>query len=50
MICYGPRIVLLVTVLGGLMAGIIGLVLLTAPLTAIGLNFYRELKGSWFFD
>lgn len=42
-------VVLLVTVLGGLAAGIVGLIL-AAPLTAIGVNLYREARASGFFD
>lgn len=44
-----PLVVLVATVLGGLAAGMVGLIL-AAPLTAIGSNLYREMKGSGFFD
>ena len=44
-----PLVVLLVTVLGGLVAGIVGLIL-AAPLTAIGVNLYGEARASGFFD
>jgi predicted PurR-regulated permease PerM len=44
-----PIVVLLSTVAGGAVAGILGLIL-AAPLTSIGINLYRELQGSGFFD
>ncbi len=44
-----PIVVLLSTVAGGAIAGLAGLVL-AAPLTAIGINLYRELRLSGFFD
>ncbi len=44
-----PLVVLVVTVLGGLSAGMVGLIL-AAPLTSIGLNLYREMQASGFFD
>ena len=44
-----PIIILLSTVGGGVVAGLVGLVL-AAPLTAIGINLYQELKLSGFFD
>lgn len=44
-----PIVVLLSTVAGGAVAGILGLVL-AAPLTAIGINLYHELQASGFFD
>ncbi|MCP5032816.1 MAG: AI-2E family transporter, partial [Actinomycetia bacterium] len=44
-----PLTVLLVTVIGGLAAGMVGLIL-AAPLTAIGFNLYREIKATGFFD
>ncbi|MCP3991039.1 MAG: AI-2E family transporter [Actinomycetia bacterium] len=44
-----PLTVLLVTVIGGLAAGMVGLIL-AAPLTAIGFNLYREVKATGFFD
>jgi predicted PurR-regulated permease PerM len=44
-----PLPILLATTLGGMMAGMIGLVL-AAPLLAIALDARRELKKSGFFD
>ena len=44
-----PVVVLLSTVLGGLVAGVIGLIL-AAPATAITINLFQELKASGFFD
>lgn len=44
-----PIVVLLATVAGGVIAGMVGLIL-AAPLTSIGLNLFRELKQSGFFD
>ena len=44
-----PLVVLLVTVLGGLVAGMVGLIL-AAPLTAIAVNLYHEAKASGFFS
>ena len=44
-----PIVVLLSTVAGGAVAGILGLVL-AAPLTSIGINLYHELQDSGFFD
>ncbi|MDH3679907.1 MAG: AI-2E family transporter [Acidimicrobiia bacterium] len=44
-----PIIVLLSTVAGGAVAGVLGLVL-AAPLTSIGINLYHELQRSGFFD
>lgn len=43
-----PLAVLLATVSGGLIAGLVGLVI-AAPVTAIGLNLWRELRHSGFF-
>lgn len=43
-----PVVVLLVTVIGGLIAGMVGLVL-ASPITAITRNLYGELKDSGFF-
>lgn len=43
-----PIVVLLSTVAGGLVAGIVGLIL-AAPLTSIGINLFNELKSSGFF-
>jgi len=43
-----PIVVLLATVGGGVIAGMVGLIL-GAPLTAIGINLFRELKESGFF-
>ncbi|MGI9644928.1 MAG: AI-2E family transporter [Ilumatobacteraceae bacterium] len=45
----GPLPILLATTLGGMLAGMIGLVL-AAPLLAIALDAHRELKSSGFFD
>jgi predicted PurR-regulated permease PerM len=44
-----PLLVLLATALGGLTAGIVGLIL-AAPLTAIAIDINRELKAAGFFD
>ncbi len=44
-----PLLVLLATALGGLIAGIVGLIL-AAPLTAIVIDIQRELKVAGFFD
>lgn len=44
-----PLTILLVTTLGGIVAGMIGLIL-AAPVYAIGLDLYRELKSIGFFD
>ena len=44
-----PIVVLLSTVAGGAIAGLVGLVL-AAPFTAIGINLVRELRESGFFD
>ena len=44
-----PIIVLLSTVAGGALVGVLGLVL-AAPLTSIGINLYHELARSGFFD
>lgn len=44
-----PIVILLSTVAGGAVAGILGLVL-AAPLTSIGINLYRELQASGFFN
>ncbi|MGI9614889.1 MAG: AI-2E family transporter [Acidimicrobiales bacterium] len=44
-----PLVVLLATVLGGLVAGVAGLIL-AAPLTAIGVSLYREVRATGFFD
>lgn len=43
-----PIVVLLSTVAGGLIAGMVGLIL-AAPLTSIGINLFRELQASGFF-
>ncbi len=43
-----PMVVLLSTVGGGVVAGMVGLIL-GAPLTSIGLNLFRELRASGFF-
>jgi len=43
-----PIVVLLATVGGGVVAGMVGLIL-GAPLTSIGINLFRELKTSGFF-
>ena len=43
-----PIVVLLATVAGGLIAGIVGLIL-ASPLVAIGTNLWRELRESGFF-
>ncbi|MDY7102313.1 MAG: AI-2E family transporter [Actinomycetota bacterium] len=43
-----PMVVLLATVGGGVLVGIVGLVL-AAPLVSIGLNLFRELRDSGFF-
>jgi len=43
-----PIVVLLSTVAGGVVAGIVGLIL-AAPLTSIGINLFNELKASGFF-
>jgi predicted PurR-regulated permease PerM len=44
-----PIVVLLSTVAGGVIAGMVGLIL-AAPLTSIGINLFGELKSSGFFD
>ena len=44
-----PLLVLLATSLGGLVAGIVGLIL-AAPLTAIAIDVQHELKAAGFFD
>ena len=44
-----PIVVLLATLAGGLIAGIVGLIL-AAPAVAIGYNLYKELVDSGFFD
>ncbi|MFW2334171.1 AI-2E family transporter [Ilumatobacter sp.] len=44
-----PIVVLLATVGGGVVAGMVGLIL-GAPLTSIGINLFRELQGSGFFS
>ena len=44
-----PLAILLVTTLGGLVAGMIGLIL-AAPALAIGLDLVRELRQIGFFD
>jgi predicted PurR-regulated permease PerM len=44
-----PIVVLLATVAGGALAGIVGLIL-AAPVVAIGTNLWRELEASGFFD
>jgi predicted PurR-regulated permease PerM len=44
-----PLTILLATTLGGMVAGIVGLIL-AAPVLAIGLDLYRELKEIGFFD
>ena len=43
-----PVVVLISTVVGGVAAGIVGLIL-AAPLTSIGINLFRELQASGFF-
>jgi predicted PurR-regulated permease PerM len=43
-----PLTILLVTTLGGMVAGVIGLIL-AAPVLAIGLDLFRELKAVGFF-
>lgn len=43
-----PLVVLLSTVAGGVVAGMVGLIL-AAPATSIGINLFRELKQSGFF-
>jgi predicted PurR-regulated permease PerM len=43
-----PIAVLLATVAGGVLAGIVGLIL-AAPIAAIGTNLWRELEASGFF-
>ena len=43
-----PIVVLLSTVAGGVVAGMVGLIL-AAPLTSIGINLFKELKSSGFF-
>lgn len=43
-----PIVVLLATVAGGVLAGIVGLIL-AAPLVSIGSNLFRELRASGFF-
>jgi predicted PurR-regulated permease PerM len=44
-----PLLVLLATTLGGLVAGMVGLIL-AAPVTAIVIDIHRELKAAGFFD
>ena len=44
-----PIVVLLATVAGGALAGLVGLIL-AAPFTAIGINLLQELRMSGFFD
>ena len=44
-----PIVVLLSTVAGGVLAGMVGLIL-AAPLTSIGINLFNELKASGFFS
>jgi predicted PurR-regulated permease PerM len=44
-----PIVVLLATVAGGVLGGIVGLIL-AAPVVAIGTNLWRELEASGFFD
>lgn len=44
-----PLTILLVTTLGGMVAGVVGLIL-AAPVLAIGLDLFRELKQIGFFD
>lgn len=44
-----PVVVLLATVAGGLLAGLVGLIL-GAPAAAIGSDLLRELRQSGFFD
>ncbi|MGI9612333.1 MAG: AI-2E family transporter [Acidimicrobiales bacterium] len=44
-----PIVVLLSTVAGGAIAGMLGLIL-AAPFTSIGINLYHELRNSGFFD
>jgi hypothetical protein len=43
-----PIAVLLVTVAGGVLAGIVGLII-AAPIAAIGINLWHELEASGFF-
>ena len=43
-----PLTILLATTLGGMVAGVVGLIL-AAPVVAIGLDLYRELKEIGFF-
>ena len=45
----GPLLILLATSLGGIIAGMIGLIL-AAPALAIAVDIERELKASGFFD
>ena len=45
----GPLSILLATTVGGMFAGMVGLVL-AAPLLAIALDVRRELAASGFFD
>ena len=44
-----PIVVLLSTVAGGVLAGMVGLIL-AAPLTSIGINLFNEVTASGFFD
>jgi len=44
-----PSVVLLATLAGGLIAGIVGLIL-AAPAVAISYNLYKELQSAGFFD
>ena len=46
---FHPLAMLIVTILGGMIAGIVGLIL-AAPLAAIGRTVYRQLRASGFFD
>jgi len=44
-----PLAILLATTFGGMVAGMIGLIL-AAPVLAVGLDVYHELKAIGFFD
>ncbi|MDH3731544.1 MAG: AI-2E family transporter, partial [Acidimicrobiia bacterium] len=44
-----PLLILLATSLGGIVAGLIGLIL-AAPALAIAMDIKRELKAAGFFD
>ena len=46
---FHPLVMLIVTILGGMIAGIVGLIL-AAPLAAIARTLYRQLRASGFFD